>query len=115
MGCHNNGGELIGDWKVISNFHKTTCRIQEVEGSLKGLILQSDDGTTQYQYDGIKPQRFLFENLKKRNNQYIDAVSGATTKDGETPSLSIEVKNMDTLMVTTYSLNRPLTEIWTRK
>lgn len=113
VGCHKDGKELHGEWRVNSSFYQSTCRIFEDNNQLKGLILTYNDGTTRYQHDG-STLRYLFENLKEKDGLFVDAISGATVKAGEQPAISIEQKSKDTLAVTSYVMNRPLTEIWTK-
>lgn len=114
MSCSDSGLDLLGDWSVDSKHYQSTCRIQEEEGKLQGLILSYDDGTTRFHHkDGA--QRYLFEDLKKKKDIYVDGISGATIKKDTPPTLSIAQKSRDTLLVTTQILNRPSTEVWTRK
>lgn len=112
--CQNAGKDLHGEWRVNSKFYSSSCMIFEEDHRLKGLILSYNDGTTRYQHDG-STTRYLFENLKKKDGVFVDAISGATVKAGEQPAISIEQKSKDTLAVTTYIMNHPLTEMWTRK
>lgn len=114
LACRHSGTALVGHWKVHSQFYQSTCQIYEDGRYLKGLILSYHDGTSTYHH-AEESQRFLFENLKEKDGVYVDGISGATTMaDDETPLLSIELKSKDSLLVTTYIMNQPQTELWTR-
>lgn len=114
MSCSQQEEILLGKWVVHSRFYQASYQILEEEKEFKALVLYYNDGTSKYQYDGSN-KHFLFTKLKKKKGQYIDAISGATTKEGRGEHLSIHPKNKDTLEVTTYIMDRPLKEIWTRK
>ena len=106
---------LIGEWKTNSQFYSATYQIAEEGTGLNGLVLFYDDGTTEYVHKDTKP-RYIFTGLKKNSNsQYVDGISGATTKNSTPKSIEIKRRSYDTLEVTTYMMKQSLTEIWTRK
>lgn len=55
----------------------------------------------------------FLNNLKFKNDVFVDAISGATQTNSE--NLTIKIKHKDTLEVTSYIRHKPLVEIWTRK
>ena len=109
--CLKKEHQIIGLWKVNSNFYKATYKIVEEQNKLIGKVIYYNDDTTVLHETGTDKDIFLF-NLKPNKAGYVDAVSGATkTKNYYT---SIKTKHKDTLEVTTYIQNKPLTETWTR-
>ena len=111
--CSKKKNPILGTWKVKSNFYKATCKILEEDKNIKGLVLFYDDNTTVYKYSANKPKKYFFNNLKGKSNSYIDATSGATkTRKLDTTNLTLIHK--DTLEITTYTMNKPLKEIWIR-
>lgn len=111
--CRDTGKDLVGTWKVHSQFYQSTCQIYQEGRAVKGQILSYHDGTSTYKYDGTD-KRFLFENLRSKDSVYVDGMSGATVKSETPQMLSIRQKSKDSLLVTTYIMNRPLTELWTK-
>lgn len=112
--CHKQD-VLVGEWKINSQFYSATYQIEEEGNGLNGLVLFYDDGTTTYVHEDAKP-RYAFTGLKKNSgSQYVDGVSGATTKNSTPKSIEIKRRSHDTLEVTTYMMKQSLTEIWTRK
>lgn len=115
ISCQYQQDSLIGKWKVNSKFLNATYQILEDGDELNGLVLFYDDGTTKYRHDGTK-NHYVFKGLKKENEQYVDGISGATTKENNTPrSIEITKKHKDTLEVTTLVMNKPIVEFWTRQ
>lgn len=112
--CYRQYNDIKGEWKVNSKFYHATYQIIEEDDNLNGLVLYYNDGTTKYTYDGTK-RRYVFTGLKKEKNQYVDGISGATSKNSTPKSIEIKSKSEDTLEVTTYIMDKPLLEIWTRK
>lgn len=111
--CANNTPELLGTWKVVSNYYKGTFEILEQNDSIKAKVLYYNDDTTIIRASD-KKEYYVFENLIAKNHVYVDAISGATkTKDAKA-NISIKPINKDTLEVTTYIYNRPLKELWVR-
>ena len=113
--CQQTNDNIVGDWVVQSRFYQARYQIFEDAGQWNALVLHYDDGTTRYKYDGIE-KRFAFTGLKKYKTVYVDGLSGAT-KSAETQQKTIEIskKSKDTIEVTTYSLNKPIVELWVRK
>ncbi|MCL7752149.1 hypothetical protein [Polaribacter sp. Z022] len=103
--------EIIGLWNVKSNHYKATYKIEFQETKLVGKVIYYNDDTTVLHETGTKKDLFLF-NLKKENNIYVDAVSGATNT--ETYATTIKEKHKDTLEVTTFIMKKPLIETWIR-
>ena len=115
ISCTDKNQELLGVWNVESSFYSATYNILEEDGDLKALALYYDDGTTHFKYqEGKTKKMYLFENLKFKNHNYVDAISGATKK-ANPEQLTLKVLDKDTLSVTTYIMHKPLTEKWIRK
>lgn len=112
ISCNSNH-DLDGYWKVDSDFYKATYHIQEVDNQTKAHIVSYNDGTTKYTSE-TRPNQFLFNNLKKKDDVYVDAISGATKTSSKGNTNHIRIKHKDTLEVTTYLMNKPLTEFWIR-
>lgn len=115
VSCQRQEDPLVGKWKVNSKFYSATYQISEAGNELNGLVLSYNDGTSKYK-QGDEKQYFVFTGLKKESElQYVDGISGATSKKDAPKSIEIKQINKDTLEVTTFIMNKPLTEIWTRK
>ena len=71
-----------------------------------------NDGTTVL-HETNTPKDIFLHDLKYHDTVFVDAVSGATQTTSE--SLSIKIKNKDTLEVTSYIQHTPLVEKWIRK
>ena len=113
MSCNHQPDDMVGKWKTHSKHYTATFQIFEEGKKLNGLVLYYNDGTSKYNYDKNKPY-YLFKGLKKKDDVYIDAMTGATTKSDTPKTLEIKKRNIDTLDVTTYIRNKPLREVWTR-
>ncbi len=113
ISCRQEQHELFGDWTVESTFYQSSCRIFEENHAIKGLVLYYNDGTTSFSYPEGKSY-YLFENLKRKKNIYVDGMTGATAKKTGNNALQLEVKSKDTLLMTNYIMGQALTEIWTR-
>ncbi|SIQ73677.1 hypothetical protein SAMN05421797_10318 [Maribacter ulvicola] len=111
--CSKNTTELVGTWQVKSKYYKATYAIMEENDSIKAKVLYYNDGTTIIRKKD-KKEYYVFENLKPSKNQYMDAVSGATTTNENKPNIALQPIHKDTLKVTTYIRNKPLNEIWIR-
>lgn len=111
MNCTQKKTNLIGYWNVKSNHYKATYKIEFQETKLVGKVIYYNDDTNVLHETGTKKDLFLF-NLKKENNIYVDAVSGATNT--ETYATTIKEKHKDTLEVTTFIMKKPLIETWIR-
>lgn len=103
--------EIQGTWRVNSPFYKSTCAIVVEDGRALAKVLTYDDGTTKYSFSEDRPW-YVFENLRSKGDTYVDGVSGATSK--EVANVAVVQSDVDTLQITTYVMDRPLTEIWTR-
>lgn len=112
--CQNPIDTIVGEWRANSAFYQATYEIIAEEDHWNGQVLYYHDGTTKYRYDG-RGKRYLFTGLKKSDGQYIDGISGATATGNQLKSIEINKKHEDTLEVTTYVMNKPIVEIWTRK
>jgi len=107
----SNDFAITGKWHLKSAFYKASYKIFNEENELKAYLLSYDDGTSVYTYCG-KKKHFLFQSLKKKKGRLVDATSGASQQ--ENPKISLELLHTDTLLVTTYLMNKPLKEIWIR-
>lgn len=111
--CNHQSDDMVGEWVVQSKHYSATYRILQEGKKLNGLVLYYNDGTTKYRHDGEKFY-YIFTGLEKDDGIYVDAVTGATSKNDTPKTLEINKRNIDTLDVTTYIRNKPLREIWTR-
>lgn len=105
----SNQEEINGYWSVQSDFYKAVYHINDFDNTKKAEIISYNDGTTKYNKH-TKPNQYLFSNLKKRDKSYVDLVSGATKITSNTNQ--IKIIHPDTLEITTYLHNTPLTELW---
>lgn len=105
--------DIDGYWSVKNDFYKATYLIDEFNNKKKALVVSYNDGTTAYTKDS-KPNQFLFQNLKKKDGGYVDAVSGATKTSDKQTLNRIDPVSKDTLEVTTYISGKPLKEHWIR-
>ena len=103
---------IFGEWNVQSNYYRAIYKIEKQNGKIIGKVLYYNDDTTVLHETGTDKDIFL-EDLKFKENKFIDAVSGATKTNKE--ALTIEVKHKDTLKVTSYVMHKPSVEIWIRK
>ncbi len=104
---------INGLWKTHDAFYRATYRIYDQKESKVAKIISYNDGTTQYTSQ-TRPNQFLFNNLIKNNEHYIDAVTGATKTQISKTSNTIQMIHQDTLEVTTFLFGKPLKELWTR-
>lgn len=102
---------MQGTWRVNTPFYKSTCVIVVDDGYALARVLTYDDGTTNYSFSEGRPW-YVFEKLMSEDGVYVDGVSGATSK--EEAAVSVVQLDVDTLLVTTYVLDKPITETWTR-
>ena len=105
---------MIGIWKVDSKFYKATCEILEENDTVKGVVLYYNDNTTKYKHEVGAPKSYFFNDIKEKNGTYIDAISGATKIENNNKTATLHLLSKDTLEITTYIMNKPLKEIWTR-
>lgn len=110
--CSKKEHEIIGLWTVNSNYYNATYKIELDKNTLIGKVIYYNDGTTLLHETKTDKDLFLFNLKQKSDNNYIDAVSGATKTNNQTTSITI--KHKDTLEVTSYIMKKPLTEIWIR-
>lgn len=111
--CSKNSTDLLGTWRVQSNYYKAIYTILEENDSIKSKVLYYNDGTTIIRQQDNNDY-YVFENLKPTNNIYVDAVSGATKSNELKSNIEILIANKDTLKVTKYIRNKPLKEVWVR-
>lgn len=104
---------INGLWKTHDAFYRATYRIYDQKESKVAQVISYNDGTTQYT-SKTRPNQFLFNNLIKNNNLYIDAVTGATKTQISKTSNTIQIIHQDTLEITTFLFGKPLKELWTR-
>ena len=107
--CAPKCEDIDGQWKVISPFYIATFKIAKVEGKLKCAVLTYNDGTTSFDNRDKSPY-YLAQNLKCDGEIYVDGISGATTINEQ--GLKMQIINNSTMSVTTYIMNKPLTEKW---
>ena len=110
--CTKTPKEILGVWNVQSKFYKATYKIEKENKKLVGKVIYYNDDTTILRETGTKKDIFL-NDLKYKNDVFVDAISGATQTNSE--NLTIKIKHKDTLEVTSYIRHKPLVEIWTRK
>ena len=113
VSCINNTPKLYGTWKVASNYYSGTYKIYKENDSIKAKVLYYNDGTTIIRKTDHE-NYYVFENLKKRDEVYVDAMSGATKANDVKPNIELHLRHFDSLDVTTYISHKPLKEIWTR-
>ena len=101
---------VIGTWHTQSKYYQGTFKIEEKNDKMIAKVLYYNDGTTILKETGTEQDVFV-NDLKYKNKQYVDAVSGATA----TYKIAITVVHKDTLSVTNYIQGQPLQELWTRK
>lgn len=112
FGCNSIDSDLYGTWEVHSPHYSSTCKIEKVDRKVRGKIITYDDGTSKIDASSGKSQ-FLFVDLQKKDDLYVDGMTGAT-KSSDDPLMSIEIRSSDSIEVTTYHNKKPLTELWTR-
>lgn len=113
--CGKTDNPLLGLWKVNSKFYKATCQILEENNEVKGLVLYYNDDTTVYSYKDGQDKNYFFNNIKKHDNVYIDAVSGATKTEKSNDLVTLNLISKDTLEVKTYLMKKPIKEIWIKQ
>ena len=102
-----SAGDLLGDWKVVEDHYSATYRIAYENDSLKARLLQSNDGTSKYNWKGQQP-RYRFLKLKRKSgSSYVDAASGETMAS----YIVLEQLSKDSLYV---SVEQAKKEWWTR-
>ncbi len=109
----NQQDNIIGEWKVNSKFYQATFEIMEENDTWNGLVVYYNDGTTKYMHNDTK-SRYAFTGLKKEKEVYVDGITAATSKKGAPKSVEIRKQGKDSLEVTTYIMNKPIVEVWTR-
>lgn len=112
VGCSTQiDNRILGTWKVQNSFYRATYKIEKAGEKLIGKVLYYNDDTTILKETGTDKDIFL-NNLTYKNDAFVDAISGETITQ---KNISITIQSNDTLAVTKYIHNKPLTEIWTRK
>ncbi len=114
ISCAKKEVPLIGIWEVDSKFYKATCEILEEKNEVKGVVLYYNDDTTVYKYEEGQPKNYFFNNLKEKNDLFVDALAGATNTKNSENNITLNLLSKDTLEVTSYILHKPLKEIWIR-
>lgn len=109
----SSSDELNGYWTVKSNFYKATYLIGEFNEQKGVLIVSYNDGSTVYT-NKTRPNQFVFKNLIKKDETYVDAISGATTTASDDSLNHIRHIHSDTIEVTTFLFGKPLKELWIR-
>lgn len=111
ISCAKKPKELIGTWQVKSPYYKASYTIEENNNSVVAKVLYYNDDT--FIYKGTSSEKDIFlKDLQYKNDTEIDAVSGATNTS---TNYTLKLKSKDTLLVTKYIKNKPLTEIWIKK
>lgn len=113
VSCTKDHSKLYGTWEVVSKYYEGKYKIIEVNDSIQGKVLYYNDNTTVIR-EGVGKEYYVFKNLKKSNNTYVDAISGATNTNDSKPIIELNLKHDDTLVATRYISNKPLEEIWVR-
>lgn len=112
--CHEKTDpRIFGLWEVKNRFYHAIYQIKESDGKIVGEVRSYDDGTTSYTWDSTRP-KYIIHDLKPKDGQYVDAITGATPKP-ENINLKLRVKHEDTLQATLFIHNHPTPEIWVRK
>ena len=97
---------IFGTWHFQSKYYTGTFKIIEEQNTIKGQVLNYDDGTSKYKWNDENP-KYIFQNLKYKNNQFIDGISGATKKASMSPAITIKILHQDTLeVVNNYSVEK---------
>lgn len=114
--CSSKNDVILGTWEVNNSIYRASYQIIKEGKGFSGEVLHYDDGTTQYSQQK-ENKRYLFKNAQKNDSMYVDGISGASKKTENAPArtISLKVKHKDTLEVTSYILNHPIKELWTRK
>lgn len=110
--CTKQEHKIIGEWKVLSNFHRAIYNIELLDNKLVGRVIYYNDDTTELRATNTNSDLFLFDLKSQNNNTYVDAISGETTLNNHATTL--EVIHKDTLITTTYYQKKPIKEIWIR-
>ena len=113
VSCTSNDSKLYGSWNVVSKYYKGTYKIFKENDSIKAKVLYYNDGTTIIR-ESNNENYYAFNNLKKQDEIYVDAISGATKTNDVKPNIELNLSHPDTLDVTTYIRNKPLKEVWIR-
>lgn len=114
VGCSTAiDSSILGKWRVEDNFHKAIYQIVEQDGALRGEVVFYDDGTTLIDKNS-KETHYVFQGLKRDDDRYVDAISGATAKGGESPTVELKLIAKDTLEVINYIHQKAVKQIWTR-
>jgi len=106
LSCQS-GLPIEGKWKTTSKFYQATFQVYDKYIQ----TLSYNDGTYRYNY-GNGEKKFFAKYLTLKDDMVIDAVAGATNT--KKPPIKIEIINTDSLKVTTSSIGKPVTEIWTK-
>lgn len=110
--CSEKEHDIIGFWNVESNYYRATYKIENKNNKLIGKVIYYNDDTTILKETHTDKDIFLFNLKLKKDNIYVDAVSGATSSKNQ--NTIIKVNHKDTLEVTSYIMKKPLKEIWIR-
>ncbi|UTW66489.1 hypothetical protein KFE94_17850 [bacterium SCSIO 12643] len=113
ISCNSSTNKLIGKWQVESPFYKAVYQIIKKDGELKTQILFYDDDIYRYRFNG-KKEKYLFQNIQQKDEDFVDMVSGATTSANSNKLPKLKLVHEDTLNVTTYQMRKPITETWVR-
>lgn len=112
IACSTND-RINGYWTVKSTFYKATYLIGQFNHQKGALIVSYNDGTTAYTKE-TRPNQYVFKNLIKKEEGYVDAISGATKTTSNKPLDHLQLIHEDTLEVITYLFGKPLKELWIR-
>ncbi len=111
--CQGQPDLLEGEWHVSNGFYKATYQIIKKGDFYAAVILKYDDGTTRFNHEPTN-HRYLFSNLRKKKDVYVDGLSGATKSETAKVNFLINSRHSDTLWVDQYIRDRPIREVWTR-
>lgn len=108
----NKKSDIKGIWKVQSPHYNSTIEIADYDESLKAKVITYNDGTQKFN-SSKNTEYFIYKNIIFKNNQFIDAVSGATKTN--TNSTTFTLLHPDTLEITNYLHHKKHTEKWIKE
>jgi hypothetical protein len=113
MSCQKVDTRILGEWQVQSPYYQADYYLFGKGATIMAKVLHYDDGTTKFRHQQLRDAPFLFKQLVKKEDVFVDAMSGATQSNLKT--LSIRQRHMDTLEVAFYINGKAAKEIWIRK
>lgn len=106
--CSSSDSNLPGDWKVISFYYQATYRVVEEDSKMAVRVMYYNDGTTKYNWNP-ENRWYLSTEIKKKNDVYVDATTGASKQFAKIRLKSI---SSDSLEMQTLAFNGIMKELW---